>query len=71
MLQRAPLHEVPVDHRELTDDDPDRFRHSDIVLQVVDLVTGVGPPANVALYGPWGSGKSSLANHLEAALSRH
>lgn len=59
-----------VEDRELGPKDPDRFRHEDIVAQLADLATQAKPPANIALYGPWGSGKSSIASHLEAELAR-
>ncbi|MDP1819282.1 MAG: P-loop NTPase fold protein [Acidimicrobiales bacterium] len=68
---RVPLDDVLVEDRELDKDQPDKFGHSDIVEQIVDLVTSVKTPANVALYGPWGSGKSSLANHLDKSLEGH
>jgi hypothetical protein len=67
---KSRLVEVLVEDRELAPKDPDRFRHQDIVEQLADLAVQVKPPANIALYGPWGSGKSSIASHLEAELKR-
>lgn len=60
--------EALVDDRELAAGGVDRFRHVDVVAQVCELVEVAEPPMNIALYGPWGSGKSSLANQLEASL---
>ncbi|MGI8792046.1 MAG: hypothetical protein ACR2H3_02530, partial [Acidimicrobiales bacterium] len=52
-LRDKALAEMLVDDRELAHTDPDQFRHSDLVDQVASLATGVDPPANIALYGPW------------------
>jgi hypothetical protein len=52
----------------LTADDRDDFGHSEIAARVADLLTTADPPLNVALFGPWGSGKSSFAALLRAAL---
>ena len=70
MTERPRLSDVLVNDRELGPTDLDRFRHEDIVEQLADLTTQVTTPANVALYGPWGSGKSSIASHFEAELTR-
>jgi energy-coupling factor transporter ATP-binding protein EcfA2 len=40
--------------------DHDRLDHGAIAQVVSDLACSVETPANVALFGPWGSGKSSL-----------
>lgn len=42
----------------------DAFKHRAIARRVADLVAGAEPPFNVALFGPWGSGKSSMAGLL-------
>ena len=65
------LAETLVDDRELGPTDPDEFRHSDLVDQVASLATGVDLPANIAIYGPWGSGKSSLASCSTRRGCRH
>jgi hypothetical protein len=38
----------------------DRLRHRDIVEQVADLIETAPTPANIGVFGPWGSGKSSF-----------
>jgi len=53
-----------VDGREIQEWEGDRFRHQDVATQLADLAATVTTPANVALYGPWGSGKTSVANLL-------
>ncbi len=58
-----------IDDRELTGSSEDRFRHQDVVTQLADLVTTLPTPTSVALFGPWGSGKSSIYNLLDAELS--
>jgi len=49
-----------VPDRALVKGDVDRFNHAAIAGRVADLVTCTSTPANIALFGPWGSGKSSL-----------
>lgn len=53
-----------VDDRELSDASGDRFRHGDFVNELVELATSVRTPSNIALFAPWGSGKSGIANML-------
>ncbi len=55
--------------RELKSGNEDRFRHSDFVEELADLACSVDPPANIALYGSWGSGKSSIGNLLSSELA--
>lgn len=57
-----------VDDRELAAVEDDRLAHAGIVDQLAALTTTVTPPANVALYGPWGSGKSGIANLLKSKI---
>jgi hypothetical protein len=57
-----------IDDRELQDWDEDRFRHSDVALQLAELAATVKTPANVGLYGAWGSGKTGIANLLRSQL---
>ena len=49
--------------------DEDAFRHQAIASRVADLVTTAEPPFNVALFGPWGSGKSSFGELLRQEIS--
>lgn len=64
------LAEELIDDRALEDAEQDLLHHKDIVDELEQLVCATEVPANVALYGAWGSGKSSLANILGARL-RH
>ncbi len=57
-----------VSDRALRSGDPDRFNHEAIALRVADLVAEAETPVNVALFGPWGSGKSSIFELLRRAL---
>ena len=57
-----------VDDRELAVAEDDRLAHEGIVDQLAALATTVATPANVALYGPWGSGKSGIANVLKSKI---
>lgn len=55
-----------IDDRAVSSLDDDQFRHEDFVAELAGLAREVPTPANVALYAPWGSGKTGLA-HLLAA----
>jgi hypothetical protein len=55
-----------IDDRALSDDGEDAFRLRDVVDEVAELCESVAVPATLAVYGSWGSGKSSLANLLKA-----
>jgi hypothetical protein len=47
----------------------DRFDHEAIARVVADLTLNATPPVNIALFGPWGSGKSSFFGLLDERLS--
>ena len=47
----------------------DRFDHEAIARVVADLAVNAPPPINVALFGPWGSGKSSFFGLLNERLA--
>lgn len=55
-----------VDDRALRSADEDAFRHVDFVTELAEIVRATNTPANVALYAPWGSGKTGMAHLLEA-----
>jgi hypothetical protein len=57
-----------VDSRALEAITEDRFRHTDLVAELAALVCTVPTPANVALFAPWGSGKSGMGNLLATNL---
>ena len=57
-----------VDDRALEDAAGDQFGHVDFARQVAATVAVVRAPANVAVYAPWGSGKTSLANLVRDEL---
>ncbi len=46
--------------RALDESDPDRLRHAPIARELAELAIRVETPANIALFGAWGSGKSSI-----------
>ena len=46
----------------------DKLEHDAVAAVVADLVTAVQSSANIALFGPWGSGKSSLFTLIKARL---
>lgn len=57
-----------VPDRALTSQDLDAFGHTQIARQVAALVQRAGGRANVALFGPWGSGKSSMCSLIAEEL---
>jgi hypothetical protein len=58
-----------IDDRSLTSAGEDAFRLEDVVEEVAALCAAAPTPATVALYGSWGSGKSSLGNVLGTRLA--
>lgn len=56
---------------EIRSADNDRLAHERIAAQLAALAISVPPQSNIALYGSWGSGKSSVANLLRAKLTTH
>lgn len=57
-----------VDDRALESTTDDRFRLTDFVEELAERVRVTPTPANIALYGAWGSGKTSLGNLLQATF---
>ncbi|MFM9583134.1 KAP family P-loop NTPase fold protein [Streptomyces caniscabiei] len=49
----------------------DRLAHMHVAEQLQHLVLSVPTPTNVAVWGPWGSGKSGVANLLKQRIDRH
>jgi DNA polymerase III delta prime subunit len=67
---RADRGELVPDHA-LAAREADLFDHGDYVSRLLEVVRQASTEhssANIALYGPWGSGKSSIANRFEQAL---
>src|SRR5689334_20637167 len=54
-----------IDDRALASVDQDEFRLQDFVADLAERCRVAPTPANIALYGAWGSGKSSLGNLLK------
>lgn len=46
----------------------DRLGHDEVANELARIALSVDLPANIALYGRWGAGKSSIANALEAIV---
>ena len=55
--------------RALRMQDEDEFEHLAIAERVADLLAVAEPPLNVALFGSWGSGKSSFASLLRGVVT--
>jgi hypothetical protein len=73
MLRRKP--KIPVEAPELIDDraistaEEDELRHAGVAEELAYLVQTISAPANVALFGSWGAGKSGLARLLRSTLN--
>lgn len=59
-----------IEDRSLEKAADDRLDHKHFVDELENLVVAVRPPTNIAVFAPWGSGKSSLCNLLESKLSK-
>lgn len=57
--------------RALEAEDRDALDHLPVAERVAELVATSATPMNVALFGAWGSGKSSFAQLLRTALKKH
>lgn len=58
-----------IEDREVTQSDEDKLGHETIADQLAGLVQSVKTPANIALYGAWGSGKSGISNLLKSRIA--
>ncbi|WP_222106602.1 KAP family P-loop NTPase fold protein [Mycobacterium kubicae] len=58
------------DDVEVVDVEADELAHARIAEQLAELVLTVPAASNIALYGPWGSGKSGIGNLLREAVMR-
>lgn len=56
--------------REVDTAKSDRLAHGHIADQLYDVVLSVPTPTNIAVWGPWGSGKSGVANLLKGLLDK-
>jgi KAP family P-loop domain len=55
--------------RALTPSDRDEFDYEPIAARIADLCCAVEAPVNIALFSPWGSGKSSLFSLIGSRLA--
>ena len=57
-----------IDDRSIAELAQDEFRHEDVVKELAHLVEQRSGQANIALFAPWGSGKSGISNLLRSEL---
>lgn len=70
LVPTALLHPADlVEDREVYHTDGDKLAHAQIAKQLAELAVTVAMPSNIALYGPWGSGKSGIGNIIREILS--
>jgi hypothetical protein len=62
-----PTHDL-VDDRAITNAAADHFGHAEFAAQAASTIKTIRTPSNIAIYAPWGSGKTSLANLLREEL---
>ena len=48
----------------------DRFGHQDFVNRLLTIIQATETPANIALFGRWGSGKTGISNRLETEVDK-
>jgi KAP family P-loop domain len=65
---RRPAASELIDDRSIATHEEDQLRHSGVARELESLILAVEPPANIALFGSWGSGKSGLAKLVCADL---
>lgn len=65
-----PMTEDLISDQALTSGDDDRLDHAAIVRVAADMITATAPPVNIALFGSWGSGKSSFLASLRGELKK-
>ena len=63
------LHDLILD-RALDGDDPDEFQRAEIAARIAELACNAELPLNIGLFGPWGSGKSSMFLLIQQAIAR-
>lgn len=58
-----------ISNRALQSDDSDDFGYSAIAGRVAETILALEPPLTIGVFGPWGSGKTSLCELLRRELS--
>jgi KAP family P-loop domain len=57
-----------IDDRSIEEKADDRFRHEDVVAELAHLVDSREAQTNIALFAPWGSGKTGISKLLRSRL---
>jgi len=57
-----------IDDRSIEASEDDRFRHEDVVAELAHLVDSRHAQTNIALFAPWGSGKTGISKLLRFRL---
>jgi KAP family P-loop domain len=60
----------PISNRALQEEDKDEFGYGAIAGRVTDTLLALQPPLTLALFGPWGSGKSSMYELVRRDLAQ-
>ncbi len=67
-MAESKLNEEYIEDRSIHDASEDSFRHEDVVDELADLALSGPAPSNIALFAPWGTGKSGIAKLLEPRI---
>lgn len=59
-----------IEDRSIDDASEDSFRHADVVAELAELALKGPVPSNIALFAPWGTGKSGIAKLLEPKIEQ-
>ncbi|HVV89528.1 MAG TPA: P-loop NTPase fold protein [Solirubrobacterales bacterium] len=69
-MTKTELNKEYIEDRSIHDASEDSFRHEDVVDELADLALNGPAPSNIALFAPWGTGKSGIGKLLEPRVEK-
>jgi hypothetical protein len=67
-VKAAEINREFIEDRSIEKTSDDSFRHKDVVEELADLALRGPAPSNIALFAPWGTGKSGIAKLLKPKI---